>query len=221
MKLTEAKKIIEDATANKTPAFFKNLVPLVPEWNQFLNHLNYQANKTPPLKNVQPSYTVFNGVLRKYDFYYQVRDVINEPNKSKNFFPESIDFKNFFDIVYEENAWGGVSFINLSSGEPNVPSHSDEWINVHWQCQGTTIWETRVNKDDELPSQTYHMEPGDVIVIPAGVAHAVNHNGPRAGIVLSYEFKDSENSIYRPKESNEKGKNRQKPFVIPEGYYWE
>ena len=223
MKLTEAKKIIEDATENKTPAFFKGLFCSAPTWDQFLKHLDYQLNKGPAIKlmNADPKYTVFNGVLRKHDFYYQTRDVINEPNKSKNFFPEVVDFKNFFDIVYEENAWGGTSFINFSSGEPNVPTHSDDWVNVHWQCQGTTVWETRVNAEDESPSQIYNMEPGDVIVIPAGVQHAVNYNGPRAGIVLSYQFKDSENSMYRPKELHEKGTHTKRPFIMPEGYAWE
>ena len=223
MKLTEAKKIIEKATNNKTPAFFKNIMPEVPSWEAFLKHLDYQLNKGPAinLMNADPQYVVLNGVLKKHNFYYQIRDVINEPNKAKNFFPEIINLKNFFDVIYEENAWGGTSFINFSSTEPNVPSHADDWVNVHWQCQGTTTWETRINPDDELPSEVYIMQPGDVIVVPAGVLHAVNYNGPRAGIVLSYQFKDSENSIYRPKDLNEKGKHQKRPYVEPKNYIWD
>jgi mannose-6-phosphate isomerase-like protein (cupin superfamily) len=223
MKLTEAKQIIEDATTNGTPAFLKGLMKNNPSWEQFLNHLDYQLNKGPAIKlmNADPKYTVFNGVLRKHNFYYQTRDVINEPNKAKNFFPEVIDFKNFFVVIYQENAWGGTSFINFSGGEPNVPSHCDDWVNVHWQCQGTTTWETRNHEDDIEPSQVYVMEPGDVIVVPARVPHAVNYSGPRAGIVLSYQFKDSEDSMYRPKAANEKGVHIKRPYEAPENYFWE
>ena len=220
MKLTEVKEIVDKATENHVPAFFKNLIPVTPGWNQFLNHFDYQINKGPAMKSMNSSqqYTILNGVLQKHKFYYQVRDVINEPNKAKNFFPEVMQLKNLFDIVYQENAWGGTSFINLDSNEPNVPSHADDWVNVHWQCQGSTVWETRLNSDDETPLHVYNMEPGDVIVIPTGVQHAVNHIMPRAGIVLSYQFKDSPN---RPKSANEKGNHSKRPFVMPENYFWE
>jgi hypothetical protein len=220
MKLTEVKAIVEQSTKDGVPAFFKNLIPVTPSWDQFLNHFNYQVNKGPAIKamNTAPEYKILNGVLQKHNFYYQVRDVINEPGKARNFFPEILELKNLFDIIYEENAWGGTSFINFNSNEPNVPSHSDDWVNVHWQCQGPTVWETRINSEDTEPSFVYNMEPGDVIVVPTGVQHAVNHIRPRAGIVLSYQFKDSVN---RPPSANEKGTHSKRPFVMPENYFWE
>jgi len=220
MKLTEVKQIVDKATQDGVPAFFKNLIPATPSWDQFLNHFNYQLNKGPAMKimNPAPEYKILNGVLKKNDFYYQVRDVVNEPWKSRNFFPEINELKNLFDVIYQENAWGGTSFINFSSNEPDVPTHEDAWVNVHWQCQGSTVWETRASSEDVEPLFVYKMDPGDVIVVPTGVQHAVSHIMPRAGIVLSYQFKDSPN---RTKEANEKGNHMPRPFVAPEGYEWE
>lgn len=193
MEVDEARKIIKEAAEKNTPVVFKNIFPIVPTWNQFINHLDYQSTKTPSYADEpEKGYEAIHGILKKHNFYLQVRDAVCTPTRAKQFFPEGVAVKRFFDSVYVESSGGASSFINFTSSEPDTPSHADDWDNVHWQCIGTTIWETRVNENDENPSEVFILEPGDVIVVPMGAQHAVKRIEPRAGMVFTYKVKNIE-----------------------------
>lgn len=189
----EARQIIKETTEKNLPYVFKGIFPIVPTWDQFINHLDYQSTKEPPyVSEPDKGYEAIYGIFKKHNFYLQVRDAVCTPLRAKQFFPEGVAVKRFFDSVYSESSGGAAAFINFTSSEPDTPSHQDDWDNVHWQCIGSTIWETRINKDDEDPYETFTLEPGDVIVVPMGSQHAVKRIGPRAGMVFTYKVKNIE-----------------------------
>ena len=88
------------------------------------------------------------------------------------------------DLVKNLQAPGGLSsfYINFSSNINNIPSHKDALDNFYWQCQGSVEWKANGN--------TYVIEPGDLVFIPAKTHHAVNFSGPRAAIGFSVDLNE-------------------------------
>lgn len=69
-------------------------------------------------------------------------------------------------------------YINISAQTENFGPHRDPDDVYFWQCQGITRW-TIEN------SETYMLEPGDLIIVPKYVLHNVQALTPRIGISMS------------------------------------
>lgn len=188
MNTAEIKKEIEIAREKRIAALFKNLMPETPLWDNFINHLDFQYKNENifPENERNEHYFYLGGVMmkKKHDFYLQVRDAQNS-----KIFPQVDNFISLFNEVYNEKTGGGGAFLNLVGRQPLVPMHADEWDSVFWHCLGTATWKINLKMEDDMPEQTFYLEPGDVIVIPVGVLHSVYNDGPRAGIAMAYNRK--------------------------------
>ena len=67
--------------------------------------------------------------------------------------------------------------IRMSLSNRHVPDHHDPYDIFYWQILGTSFW--TIDKD-----VTYTLEPGDLLYLPHENSHAVNCDGPRAGLLI-------------------------------------
>lgn len=192
----EVKEKVYLARDNKTAFILKNIFPEVPSWEQFILHIDFQSRLSSDFKG-DDYYRAFGRVLQRDNFYLQVPSAYSLDKNMINFFKETAEVVNFFNLVFEEECTNANSFIHFSGAEPNVGSHIDEWDNVAWQCIGKTFWEIRKNKDDLNPDLTFEAGPGDVVVIPSDTPHAVIKDTPRAGITFGYNVSETRQYVDR------------------------
>jgi hypothetical protein len=187
----EVSQMIEQARSDKKILQIKSMFINVPKWDQFINHLDYHFNTTPEGHQEESDewHTIHNGTVAKSGYYFHVREATSRGEFT--FFPECKDVVNFFNEVYDEKTNGGGTFLNIVGNGMMVPTHVDDVDSVFWQCQGSTIWQVFLNKDDQgrgvEPIQTVTVEPGDIIVVPRGVFHGLNPHVSRAAIAFRYK----------------------------------
>ncbi len=77
---------------------------------------------------------------------------------------------------------GLFSAISFTDKEPTTSKHTDPVDVFYFQCLGRVEWD--VSKDGSII--TYKLLPGDVIFVPANVAHEVRSLSPRAAISFMF-----------------------------------
>ena len=80
-------------------------------------------------------------------------------------------------IMEDLNVDDAHLYFNITTVGENFGNHKDNEDVYFWQCQGISKW---VIEDKE-----YILEPGDLIIVPAGVYHNVKALTPRAGVSMS------------------------------------
>lgn len=166
----------------KEVCVIKNLFNEVPSWEEFIEYINEASNSKEkvfpdPLGeyDLNLGAKVIGSVMIKENFYFYIT-THRHIGKSQQIID---DFKEAFSFDL------GIStiYINLSNKISNIPQHTDMLHNFYWQCQGTVEW---LFKD-----QTYLIEPGDLVYIPASSLHGVNFSVPRAAVGFASYFGDS------------------------------
>lgn len=171
-KISESKK-------NSTVCVIKNFCNEVPSWEDFIQYLEEATHQPSSFPEPLPQYDldlggkVVGNVLIKQDFYLYIATHRHIGNSLKILKEFSL-INSLFSIT--------TIYINLSSNIDNVQSHTDGLDNFYWQCQGSVEWKANGN--------TYVIEPGDLVFIPAKTHHAVNFSGPRAAIGFSVDLNE-------------------------------
>ena len=171
-KISESKK-------NSTVCVIKNFCNEVPSWEDFIQYLEEATHKPSSFPEPLPQYDlnlggkVVGNVLIKQNFYLYIAPHRHIGNSLKILKEFSL-INSLFSIT--------TIYIKLSSNIDNVPSHTDRLDNFYWQCQGSVEWKANGN--------TYVIEPGDLVFIPAKTHHAVNFSGPRAAIGFSVDLNE-------------------------------
>lgn len=163
---------------NGTTKVFKNFYNDVLSWEEFANIVYFESTQESKLKELGDYDKSLGGklhgnILIKQDLYLYVMPT-SCPNKCSA----------VIDIFKEFGVTLGLSnyYINLSGNINNIPSHNDPLDNFYWQCQGAVEW---VANGD----QTYSVEPGDLVYIPAKTNHGVNFlNSPRGAVGFSTDL---------------------------------
>ena len=163
--------------ANGTTYIFKNFCNDVPSWDEFVEYIYEASEQTSQFDDPLPQYDldlggkVVGNILLKQDLYLYV-GLHRYIGKSEQIVNEFRTFKPMFGLAN--------LYVNLSSKISNIPPHVDPMDNFYWQCQGSVEWLANGN--------TYNVEQGDLVYIPAKTSHAVNFNGPRAAIGFSVDL---------------------------------
>ena len=181
--LQEVTDEIKLCRKNNRAAVFKKMFPGVPNWETFIENINYSSTIESSRLNTLPEMgldKIHGSSLIRDDFYIQSLHKISD-----EIFKEQIDLVNFFNKVYNENTKGGTAFVNLAKNKKDIDFHRDQWDSIFWQCIGTTKW-TILEKGIDAPVQEIILNPGDVAVIPSGVFHGIKIEGPRASIAYGY-----------------------------------
>ena len=164
---------------NGTTCVIKNFCNEVPSWEDFIQYLEEATHQPSSFADPLPQYDldlggkVVGNVLIKQDFYLYI--ATHRPMGACEKIIEE------FSLMHPSFSMGNL-YLNLSSTINNVPSHIDGLDNFYWQCQGSVEWEANGN--------TYVVNPGDLVFIPAKTYHAVNFSVPRAAVGFSVDLNE-------------------------------
>lgn len=168
------KEIVDTILENKekgTTCVIKNFCTEVPSWDDFIQYIEESSHQPSSFPDPLPDYDlnlggkVVGNILIKQDLYLYI-GLHRHIGNSERIVQEFQDFNLMFGI--------SNIYVNLSSKISDIPPHSDFHHNFYWQCQGTVEWVANGN--------TYIIEPGDLVYIPAKTSHAVNFSVPRAAV---------------------------------------
>lgn len=186
MNILESRNIIDEARRSKNVAHFQNVFPLVPSWEQFVNHTNYWFHHGDSDGESDEYCEVFRGVLHRKHFYFHVRDAVTE--LGLEFFPEAKEVVSEFNKIYEMPAEPGGTFVSLVGNDYIAYQHQDQWDSIFWQCSGQTVWHIFESMTSTTPFNIIEVNPGDVVVVPKGVVHEVHSPTPRTAIAIPYLY---------------------------------
>lgn len=163
---------------NGTTKVFKGFYNNVLTWDEFTNIVYSESKEEPQIKELGDYDKSLGGKIHgnmivKQDLYLYILPTIL-PDKCAEFIDK---FKSYGMALGLSNY-----YINLSNNINNIPSHNDPLDNFYWQCQGSVEWIAN-------GGQTYIVEPGDLVYIPAKTNHGVNFlNNPRGAVGFSADL---------------------------------
>jgi hypothetical protein len=192
------------AREEKKICFKKNLLPNTPKWNDFFNLMTKKFNTPFDMKeSYVPEERMITSRLEDGSpgatnimLYNKMDPVIFQAVQYKdgNFGHNDIDATELIEFIkplfpsFELKA-----IMNMIGGESEYWVHKDDHDVISWHCEGTMEWRIYPNLRDENidqikvkdePYDSYILEPGDVIYVPAWTGHQVVTPSPRASIIL-------------------------------------
>lgn len=180
--------LIEKATNEKKIHVFKNVFSDTPTWDQLLPILNKYVSKDLidypdksyiKTKNLEEPFLSFDLRCRFWSrLTFQLYD---RKDPLENDIAQLVPILQWAKKHYPDRLGNTFALISLMSNRGHVGlKHSDEVDQFQWQCQGTAIWRTGDNLENEDI-----IEPGDFIFIPKGIQHEIETvYAPRAVINL-------------------------------------
>lgn len=165
--MNELSERIKQSRAERKPFVARNMFYPLPNWDYFINYIDYAVKS----KNMHR--TVGN--------YYFVLEV----------FDKDIDFtnhayKNIYEILNEAHPIGiqtrPVFLVSLLGEVPNLGLHADPCDQMHISCINSNRWSIKLDNGEIVQ---YTLGPGDLMFIPTGLEHMVESDMPRAGITFS------------------------------------
>ncbi len=185
-------KLIQEAKDSNNYVLFEAHSPIVPEWQDFIECMNisYQYYKDGLKDDPRMASSnilifnkldpvVFNCLLFKDTKLFSSAE--NTITAIKNIMGRDFSFSK--------------SVINFLGNEQDYYIHKDDHDVISWHCIGTVEWRFYKNIDnsylekthvDSVDYESVILNPGDVIFVPAGLAHQVIIKNPRASLVLGY-----------------------------------
>lgn len=184
-------KQIFEHKKKKQSLLIKNLCMDVPNWQDFMDHLevntkrglpNFRDESTFNENEVEAKSRIVGAALVKNVFYIYL-----QPRHGNFIFHPSIEkIQNQFNEKFSKLGMTGGgytnSYINLSSSVPDIAPHPDPQDNFYWQCIGSVEW----TREDGGSGNSFVVEPGDMVYIPAGSMHSVKFSMPRAAVGFSW-----------------------------------
>lgn len=192
MNLEELKEIVTRAKAEHQIVFLPNAFQNTPSWNTFYNIFKMALGSNDLEMPDFRTLTVANSEEYSDDFNHIVSSLervhpgmrlgafsrIHFATIHNNDVPEAADafYKHFVKINPDKL----LSRDDPSEFQPMI--HTDPVSNFYLQCEGQTIW--RAFYKDRTDS--YIVNPGDMIYVPTGVNHSVESMTIRAAVITSF-----------------------------------
>ena len=192
------------AKEEKKVCFKKNLLPNTPKWDDFLNLMTKKYHNPFDMKqSYVPKENMICGKMpdgsdgaTNIMLYSKMDPVIFQAVQYKdgNYGNNDIEAKElieFFKPLF--SSFELKAIMNLIGGESEYWVHKDDHDVISWHCEGTMEWRIYPNLKQENvdqlevenePYESYILEPGDVIYVPAFTGHQVVTPNPRASIIL-------------------------------------
>lgn len=176
------KDILETIIENKkngTTCVIKNFCADVPSWEEFIQYIEKASCELSEFPDTLTEYDlnlggkVVGNILIKQGLYLYIK-ANSDLGNSKKILEDA--------RMLRVNLVLANAYVNLSSNIDSIPPHMDSADNFYWQCQGSVEWEANGN--------SYLVEPGDLVYIPAKTLHAVKFSVPRAAMGFSAVLED-------------------------------
>jgi hypothetical protein len=174
---------IEAANESKTLLFFPNLVESQVTWDEVIQHLNTQHNRTDKHFGDHYEDRSRNEGLRHVGGL-EIRSIfhiISMAPQVPGVFRDSVAIMDKLESIYGRRTLGASGLINFVTGEAPIMLHEDRTPSFYWHGIGTVEWrryETNTSEEYDAVQVT----PGDSIYVPPGMWHTVHSTSPRFAI---------------------------------------
>jgi mannose-6-phosphate isomerase-like protein (cupin superfamily) len=174
---------IESANESKTLLFFPNLVESHVTWDEVIQHLNTQHNRTDTPFGDHNEDRSRNEGLRHVGGL-EIRSnfhIISMAPQVPGVFRDSVAIMDKLESIYGRRTLGASGLINFVTGEAPIMLHEDRTPSFYWHGIGTVEWrryETNTSEEYDAVQVT----PGDSIYVPPGMWHTVHSTSPRFAI---------------------------------------
>lgn len=174
---------LEKAIEQKSGIFIKNFIGDIelPTWEDFLRLLYSETQKEwrGPNPNVSEMQKQYGNVIALKGFYFSINNDSGWHSSASE-----IEKKLHKDIDSTIEYNGSV----LSLSKVKVPLHIDNWNAIGIQILGTSEWTVadEVQPYKRKHSDTFIVEPGDLVMAPRGAFHEVKRPGPSASYLFDY-----------------------------------
>ena len=169
------KDSIDQAINSQTACLFNGVFDSVYNWNNFIQHINFsyclESSSQKTNANKKKGFVNF-----WQDLTLTVDNVLDSiyPGIEKN----TKYLQSFIKSKYQ----GRFVAISLTTCEPTTGKHNDPVNVMYWNVLGQSKWE--IFYDDRVDS--FILNPGDLIFVPAGLMHEVTSITPRAAISFMF-----------------------------------
>ena len=195
-----------EALKEKKVLFLKSYMKKNPSWQNFIELIDYQYNNPPTItngefddvfiynhgKNTQMYSGSKNGHPLSLNLWY-IYHKDSSADISNKFY--DMPYIQDFIVDFAPDSFAVKSIINLAGNEFYGQVHKDPQDVVSWCCVGSVEYRVyedvpgseyscNIDNTDDLKYDSYIMEPGDVILVPAGTIHQAICHEPRASILI-------------------------------------
>lgn len=178
-----SKADIEEANVYKTLLYFPKLVESHVTWDEVINHLNEQHNRTDmPFGSHNEDRTKNEGL--RHVGGLEIRSnfhIISMGPQTPGVFKDSGPVMDKLESIYGIRTLGASGLINFVTGEKPIMLHQDTTPSFYWHGLGTVQW----RRYESQTSEEYisvNVTPGDSIYVPPGMWHTVHSTSPRFAI---------------------------------------
>ena len=182
----EIKELISKARDNNDIVLFKNQLPNVLKWENFIDILNYKYNslsqqhsKQEPSNRLMEKNNKVTDILIYNKLDMHVFDILGYKIELYDQFLKML--KDCFNVDLP----GSKALINFVGNEAEYGIHSDDHDVLLWNCVGSVSWNIYSSASEY---KTYKIDAGDVLFAPKGIIHQAVVTEPRASIVFVFNF---------------------------------
>jgi len=195
LKAIESSKLMDNLvnSINNNQVYYqKNAFEEFLSWGNFISLLDYQYNKSKISEGNNPDHRVINkngnvtNISKYTDFHYHLLEIVSSDHINPSIYNEFIYIKNmmnYFKLIFPSR-FTLKALINLVGGDFVGEIHDDPYHVFSMQHLGTIEY---MIKDIDGNSNTYILEPGDLLFIPSGMKHSVLPSEPRGTLIFDIE----------------------------------
>lgn len=173
------KELVAEAINKREAIKFSNVFTNDYSWSNFINFISYAIKQYNP----NAGKTNSKETVGYINFWQKLTMTLD--NLTNEYFPELEEKNNFLQSFIDHKAVGKFGAISFTDSEPTTGRHHDPVIVMYWNCVGSVQW----NVYPESGEQSFILNPGDVILVPAETLHEVISLEPRAAISFMFEAK--------------------------------
>jgi hypothetical protein len=180
---------LKDLALKPTATYIQGYTTEYPDkWDYFINFVDY-CNKVDWVQQDEAERKRFiesgrlrKGLLQIWGYFTMFAE---NPTETPDIMINIDKLNAQIKSDYGEEKRSSFAIVNFSNAENVTNRHNDLTHNFYVQCIGSVTW--KIYESISSPEyKEYTLEPGDAILVPAGVSHEVVALEPRAAITMAF-----------------------------------
>lgn len=171
------KQSIEECLNKRIAIKFDNVFNNSYSWDNFINFLSFAIKQNNP----NATSTNIKKTIGFVNFWHSLTMTLDKLDEI--YFPGLEEKNKFLESFIDKKSLGNFGAMSLTNSEPTTGKHSDPVTVMYWNCLGSVQWNIFLDSTE----QSFILNPGDVILVPADITHEVISLEPRAAISFMFE----------------------------------
>lgn len=167
---------IQIAKINKTPIVFNGVFPNVVSWQEVIDHFNHSIKQ-----NNQAVRNNIHQTIGQAHFWSNYTWTLDNAHLHFDGVSDTIKVLN---PLLDNNFHTAFTIVSLTTNEPSIGRHSDQYDVFYLQGVGSVDWHLEVGMEKIV----HTLNNGDLLFVPAGTTHEVKSNTPRVGISMMFNL---------------------------------